>query len=179
MAVDGGQPRRSAKATVTLNIVDVNDNRPRFTQSTYTFGIFEHQPARTEVGLLVAVDADDAPPHNQVVYRVVSETPPIGAFFVDRRSGRLVTTRALDRKQTPIHRLVVVAMDVGTPPLSATANVAVYVADLNDNVPVIIFPRPGNSTVQVHDTMRSLLLLSSSSSSLSEVYCTKYDQHYK
>jgi len=165
IAVDGGQPRRSATATVTLNIVDVNDNPPRFTQSTYTFGIFENQPAGTEVGLLVAVDADDAPPHNRVVYRVVSETPPIGAFFVDRRSGRLVTTRVLDRERTAIHRLVVAATDVGTPPLWATANVAVFVADLNDNIPVIIFPRPGNSTVRVHDTTRSSSSSSSSSSS--------------
>jgi len=77
-AVDGGHPTaRSSTVTVTLNIVDINDSPPRFTQSSYTFGTYENQPADTEIGRLVAVDAD-SPPHDRFVFAVVSETPPIG-----------------------------------------------------------------------------------------------------
>ena len=150
-AVDGGQPTpRSSTVTVTLNIVDVNDNPPRFTQPAYTFGTYENQPTDTEIGRLVAVDAD-SPPHDRFVFAVVAETPPIGAFVIDRRAGRLATARELDRELTRVHRVVVAATDIGKPQLSSTVNVTVFVADRNDNAPAISFPRPGNNSVEVRD----------------------------
>ena len=148
-ASDEGRPTAlSSNATVTLNIVDVNDNPPRFTQSAYTFGTYENQPGDTEIGRLVAIDAD-SPPHDRFVFAVVSETPPIGAFVVERRSGRLSTTRQLDRELTRVHNVVVAVMDVAKPELSSAVNVTVFVADRNDNAPVISFPRPGNDSVEV------------------------------
>ena len=150
-AVDGGQPTpRSTTVTVTVNIVDVNDSPPRFTQSSYTFGTYENQPVDTEIGRLVAVDPD-SPPHDQFLFAVVSETPPIGAFVVDRRSGRLATARELDRELTRVHHVVVAATDLAEPRLSSAVNVTVFVADRNDNAPVISFPRPGNDSVEVRD----------------------------
>ena len=158
-AVDGGQPTpRSSTVTVTLNIVDVNDCPPRFTQSTYTFGTYENQPADTEIGRLVAVDAD-SPPHDRFVFAVAAETPPIGAFMIDRRSGRLATARELDRELTRVHHVVVAATDIARPQLSSTVNVTVFVADRNDNAPVISFPRPGNDSVEVrHNGVRIVSL---------------------
>ena len=69
-AADGGG--RSSTVTVTLNVVDVNDSPPRFTQSAYTFGTYENQPPDTEIGRLAAVDAD-RPPHDRHVFAVVAE----------------------------------------------------------------------------------------------------------
>jgi len=154
-AVDKGQPTPlSSTVTVTLNIVDVNDCAPRFTQSSYTFGTYENQPADTEIGRLVAVDADSAP-HDRFVFTVVAETPPIGVFVVDRRSGRLATARELDRELTRVHHILVAATDIAKPQLSSTVNVTVFVADRNDNAPVISFPRPGNDSVEVRDDVMS------------------------
>ena len=155
-AVDGGRPTpRSATVTVTLNVVDVNDCPPRFTQSAYTFGTYENQPADTEIGRLGAVDAD-SPPYDRFVFAVVTETPPIGAFVVDRRSGRLATAEQLDRERARVHRVVVAVSDVAKPQLSSTVNVTVFVADRNDNAPVISFPHPGNDSVEARDITSSL-----------------------
>jgi len=84
-AVDGGGAwRRSSSTTVTLNVVDVNDCAPQFTQSVYTFGIYEHQPADTDVGRLSAVDRDSAP-YDRHRFVLVADWPPAGAFRVDAR----------------------------------------------------------------------------------------------
>jgi len=148
-AVDGGHPTpRSSTVTVKLNIVDVNDSPPRFTQPAYTFGTYENQPPDTEIGRLAAVDPDQ-PPHNRFLFAVVAETPPVGAFVVGRRSGRLATARPLDRELTRVHQVVVAVTDVADPRLSSTANVTVFVADRNDNAPVVSFPHPGNNSVEV------------------------------
>ncbi|KYO29743.1 prestin isoform B [Alligator mississippiensis] len=57
-------------------------------------------------------------------------------FRIDPRSGLIATTRALDRESMALHYLRVTATDHGTPRLSATAMVAVAVADRNDHDPV-------------------------------------------
>ena len=82
------------------------------------------------------------------------ETPPIGAFVVDRRSGRLSTAVRLDRERTRVHRVLVAVTDVDEPTLSSTVNVTVFVADRNDNAPVVSFPRPGNDSVEVRDAVQ-------------------------
>jgi len=156
-AVDGGHPTPlSSTVTVTLNIVDVNDSPPRFTQSSYTFGTYENQPRDTEIGRLVAVDAD-SPPHDRFIYSVVAEKPPIGAFVIGRRSGQLATARELDRELTRVHHILVAATDVASPQLSSTVNVTVFVADRNDNAPVVSFPRPGNDSVEVSNYVMTLI----------------------
>lgn len=40
-AKDGGTPALSAVATVSINVTDVNDNPPRFSQDTYSAVISE------------------------------------------------------------------------------------------------------------------------------------------
>ena len=159
VAVDGGRPiRLSSTVTVTLNLVDVNDSPPRFSQPAYTFGTYENQPPDTEIGRLTAVDAD-SPPYDRFVFAVVGETPPTGAFVVDRRSGRLSTARRLDREDTRVHNVLVSVKDVARPRLLSVVNVTVFVADRNDNAPIISFPRPGNDSIEVcmssyYDTTR-------------------------
>ena len=48
-ARDGGDPPLSQHATVNITVVDVNDNRPIFTQTTYTCLISEAATIGTEV----------------------------------------------------------------------------------------------------------------------------------
>jgi len=75
--------------------------------------------------------------------------PPLRAFTIDAKSGRLATTRPLDREQISVHQLVLCAFDIGRQELMSQANVTVHVADRNDNAPVISFPDPENSTIEV------------------------------
>ena len=74
-------------------------------------------------------------------------TQPV--FAVDQTTGRITTTMTLDREQTPVYQLTALAIDSRNTSMSASANVTIYVADKNDNEPVVVFPSPSNYTVQV------------------------------
>jgi len=88
-----------------------------------------------------------------VVQSATSTTSELAAaepsFAVDQSTGRITTTTTLDRETTPIYHLIALAVDSRNASLSASANVTIYVADKNDNKPVIAFPSASNYTVQV------------------------------
>ena len=58
-----------------------------------------------------------------------------GDFFLNSSTGELRTFRQLDREQTGLYQLRVVATDHGQPPRSNEAVVDITVLDWNDNNP--------------------------------------------
>lgn len=155
---DSGATVRSATATLRLNVVDVNDEMPRFDRLAYYFTVVEDQPAGTSIGRLSATDLDGSRQFNRVVYDV-RRTAGSGngndgdAFEVDRKTGEVRTVRRLDREQRAVYVFSVVASnddvitatggdDVINDDSTAAdvADVTVYVDDVNDNRPVFVFP---------------------------------------
>ena len=57
-ALDGGSPPLSNHATVNISIMDVNDNKPIFTQLSYTAAITENSPVGSSIVTLTATDLD-------------------------------------------------------------------------------------------------------------------------
>ncbi|XDV46753.1 hypothetical protein PO909_016593 [Leuciscus waleckii] len=55
LGLNGGY---SATTTVTISLMDVNDNGPTFQHNLYTFAISESAPAGTTVGRIMADDSD-------------------------------------------------------------------------------------------------------------------------
>ena len=60
----GGWTDVVGAAELTINVVDVNDERPRFELPVYIFDVEENQPAGVEVGVVTATDRE-RPPFNQ------------------------------------------------------------------------------------------------------------------
>ena len=145
IATDRGSPPLSAVATIIVNIVDINDEPPIFSKTLYSFGTFENQPMQTEIGTVFAFDADSSP-YDEMYFSLDGDT---GAFQIDRFSGKITTTTVLDRESQTSHGIVVVATNIALPRLSSSARVIVYVADRNDNAPIVEFPTQSNMTVQV------------------------------
>lgn len=58
-----------------------------------------------------------------------------GRFAINTTSGILTSQKLLDREDTALYHLTVVAKDHGNLAKSAEANITVYVDDVNDNVP--------------------------------------------
>ena len=54
-----GSPRLTGTGTVTVLVVDDNDNSPQFQYAQYTAHIQENQPAGTELLHVYATDRDD------------------------------------------------------------------------------------------------------------------------
>lgn len=86
---------------------------------------------------IIAKDYDEGA-NAKVTYLITTGTQePSPAFKINNATGVVVTTVGdLDREKNPVYTFQVVAMDAGTPPLSATATATVNIKDINDNNPV-------------------------------------------
>jgi len=108
VASDRGKPAsRSSSSEVIVDIVDVNDEEPRFEHHAYSLDVDENSPVGTEVGTVKAVDPDVGS-SGHVTYTTTSKV-----FSVDRETGRITTLQRLDREVFPVYKLKVVATDSG------------------------------------------------------------------
>ncbi|ESO12651.1 hypothetical protein HELRODRAFT_159227 [Helobdella robusta] len=75
------------------------------------------------------------------LYHFQDRTPnPNDWFSIDQLTGKITTTRQLDREQHAVYRFWVTATDTSPPHYVASAEITVNVADVNDNAPLITFP---------------------------------------
>ncbi|XP_036445151.1 protocadherin Fat 4 [Colossoma macropomum] len=136
-AKDQGLQPKISYTKLIVNITDVNDQVPTFTQSTYHVSLVEHSPAGSELLLLSATDSDLGA-NGTVRFTFDPETPANvqELFRLDAVTGRLSTATELDREDQGSYLLYVKATDAGSPPLHSVAKVNVTLKDINDNRPV-------------------------------------------
>lgn len=150
-AKDFGKPSLTGSAVVTIRIKDLNDNPPKFTQSTFQFSVSENKPNGTLVDRLTAIDADAG--QNAEFEFAVSDTPEANLPFTLYPDGVIKTRQSLDRELKSTYQFTVIAIDKGIPRETSSANVVINVQDVNDQSPRIIFPKPDNDSVTI-DHMR-------------------------
>ncbi|XP_067306556.1 protocadherin Fat 4 [Pseudorasbora parva] len=131
-ARDSGIPPFSSYAELHLNLSDVNDNPPVFSQSIYRCDIYENL-ASSRVCNVLATD-EDSGVFAKVEYLILAGNIG-GAFKIDKNHGSLLTTKRLDREKIPYYNLTIKAIDNENNSLSAIATVIIVVLDTNDNAP--------------------------------------------
>ena len=124
-ALDGGTPPLSNHATVNISIMDVNDNKPIFTQLSYTAAITENSPVGSSIVTLTATDLDQVRQFSQlsegsiyllqgqngeVLYEIVHGDQQ-NQFSIDQRSGLISVGRTLDREMIASYGKSEVVMD--------------------------------------------------------------------
>ncbi|RWS20866.1 cadherin-87A-like protein, partial [Leptotrombidium deliense] len=72
-AYDTGIPKLSAKAVITVNVININDNEPIFTKSSYNATIAENAAPETIVVIVQANDADKGK-FGKIKYSIISES---------------------------------------------------------------------------------------------------------
>ena len=98
-AADQGSPvARTSSVLVSLDVVDLNDERPQFDTETYIFAVSENLPSGTEVGSVVARDSDSNPQFNLFSYWINSESAEAKFFHVNSITGKITTRQILDRE---------------------------------------------------------------------------------
>ncbi|KAM4586364.1 protocadherin-20 [Fundulus diaphanus] len=136
-ARDGGSPPLESQASVIIRVLDQNDNAPVFNTPHFIFFIPENAPPFAQVGSIEVEDPDEGENGNIKLQFENSDAP----FAVDSVQRTLQTTSKLDREMTDVHELYLVASDNGYPvALTSTARVTVFIEDVNDNKPQVIFP---------------------------------------
>jgi len=94
-----------AYTSVTLRVLDENDNDPEFVSSVHLFTVFENQTAPVTVGTILATDRDEGD-NAQIIYSIDPSTDVSDSFEIDSE-GILTTERELDRETTPLHNLII------------------------------------------------------------------------
>ncbi|EDL76392.1 rCG49295, isoform CRA_ab [Rattus norvegicus] len=133
-ASDSGKPPLHSNVSLTLFVLDQNDNSPEILYPTMptdgSTGV-ELAPRSAELGYLVtkvvAVDRDSGQ-NAWLSYRLLKASEP-GLFTVGLHTGEVRTARALMERDALKQNLVVAVQDHGQPPLSATVTLTVAIAD--------------------------------------------------
>uniref|UniRef100_A0A0X3PH08 Neural-cadherin n=1 Tax=Schistocephalus solidus TaxID=70667 RepID=A0A0X3PH08_SCHSO len=120
-----GEPN-SVETSLTIHILDMNDNPPVFESPSYVFNVSETAPIGHKVGLIHADDADDT---SMLVYLL----PGIVLdFAVNSVTGEITVARRLDYAAQDVHNFKVEVTDGQT---SSSTDVTVYVMKSNQNLP--------------------------------------------
>lgn len=136
-AKDGAADPRIATATVTVEVVDVDDELPIFHLTSYEAQVPENMPDY----MVTQVKADDPDTNQKITYVIKQGSTEL--FSIDPKTGIITTTRGLDYEKESQYILVVGTLEnPGTGP-GATTRVIINVLDRNDIPPVFTaVPRP-------------------------------------
>uniref|UniRef100_A0A673G7I3 Cadherin domain-containing protein n=1 Tax=Sinocyclocheilus rhinocerous TaxID=307959 RepID=A0A673G7I3_9TELE len=121
-----------------INVEDINDNSPQFTENVVKFEIQESAVKGSRYLLDEAHDADIG--LNSVQSYTLQNNEHFILNVLTRENGRkyseLVLNKELDRERQIEVTLILTAVDGGTPPRSCTVDIHITVLDANDNAPV-------------------------------------------
>uniref|UniRef100_A0A8C5I2X1 Cadherin domain-containing protein n=1 Tax=Gouania willdenowi TaxID=441366 RepID=A0A8C5I2X1_GOUWI len=137
-ASDGAVYPRRTTLTLRVQVTDIDDNSPVFSQQTYIVNVPENSPVGTIVLQLSAVDADL---FSNVTYRIKTESAR-QLFSLNPITGELAVLQALDFEQLAAmgmgatHTFQVEAVDQGGVMPPGQATVTVRITDMNDFSPI-------------------------------------------
>ncbi|XP_034400135.1 uncharacterized protein LOC117737984 [Cyclopterus lumpus] len=149
IATDEGSPPLSSSKTVQLSVADINDNPPVFEEQSYSAYVTENNKPGSTLCSVTARDPDWRQ-NGTVVYSLLPgelNGAPVSSYLsVNGDTGVIHSVRSFDYEQFRSFKVHVMARDNGSPPLSSNVTVSVFVWDVNDNSPQILYPAPeGNS----------------------------------
>nr|XP_035952592.1 desmoglein-1 [Halichoerus grypus] len=123
-----------------VRVLDINDNPPLFSMSTFVGQIEENSHANTLVMRLNATDADE--PNNlnsKIAFKIIRQEPSDSPMFIiNRNTGEIRTmNNFLDREQYSQYSLAVRGSDRdgGADGMSAECECNIKILDVNDNIP--------------------------------------------
>ncbi|XP_053734383.1 protocadherin gamma-A11-like [Synchiropus splendidus] len=148
-ATDEGSPPLSSSKTVHLSVADINDNPPVFEEQSYSAYVTENNKPGSSLCSVTARDPDWRQ-NGTVVYSLlpaeVNGAQVSSYLSVNGDTGVIHAVRSFDYEQWRSFKVQVMARDNGSPPLSSNVSVSVFISDVNDNSPQILYPTPeGNS----------------------------------
>ncbi|XP_027010358.2 protocadherin-20 [Tachysurus fulvidraco] len=152
LARDNGSPPLEAFSSLSIKVLDQNDNQPTFVTSHFIFFIPEDIPHLAQVGKIGIVDADEGDNGKVVDVQVLDKHVP---FAIDLSQSALRCTGEVDREKHEHYELRLLALDGGSPQRSSTASVTVFVEDVNDNQPQVLLPSSNLSCLTISPNTRA------------------------
>ncbi|XP_035985907.1 protocadherin gamma-A11-like isoform X1 [Fundulus heteroclitus] len=148
-ATDEGSPPLSSSKTVQLSVADINDNPPVFEEQSYSAHVSENNKPGSTLCSVSARDPDWRQ-NGTVIYSLlpgeVNGASVSSYLSVNGDTGVIHAVRSFDYEQFRSFKVHVMARDNGSPPLSSNVTVSVFISDVNDNSPQILYPAPEGSS---------------------------------
>ena len=130
-------PALVAYTHVTVQIMDVNDNAPKFESNPYRISVAENAQVGSKVIHIIARDADTGVNADVSYAFALEDTEVSNMFAIDPTTGWITTLVGLNREDTDEYIFNVIATDRGVKEhLSAVTTVHITVLDHNDEPPV-------------------------------------------
>ncbi|XP_072001805.1 protocadherin gamma-B4-like isoform X38 [Engystomops pustulosus] len=126
--------------TISIEILDVNDNAPTFSKKYFEIGITESALPGVHFPLGNAEDPDQGTNSIQSYSLTSSEYFNIGERTTKDgiKYPEIVLEKSLDREKQSLFELILTASDGGKPPKTGTAIIKITVQDVNDNFPAFM-----------------------------------------
>lgn len=138
MARDAGTPSLSSSTSVTIEVLDENDNAPEFMHlGERKISVSETLAVGSELVTFQAFDIDLG--SNSEIMFGIGAGNIHDTFRVNPRTGTLYLEKPLDYEMQRFYQLNITATDNGNPALVSSVTYVIQVEDANDNAPV--FPR--------------------------------------
>ncbi|XP_047209251.1 protocadherin gamma-A12-like isoform X23 [Girardinichthys multiradiatus] len=148
-ATDEGSPPLSSSKTVQLSVADINDNPPVFEEQSYSAYVSENNKPGSTLCSVTARDPDWRQ-NGTVIYSLlpgeVNGASVSSYLSVNGDTGVIHAVRSFDYEQFRSFKVHMMARDNGSPPLSSNVTVSVFISDVNDNSPQILYPAPEGSS---------------------------------
>ncbi|NXL67455.1 PCDGK protein, partial [Chordeiles acutipennis] len=131
---------------ILVQVSDVNDNAPKSSQDSYDVYVLENNVPGIPI-LNVSATDPDLGRNAHLSYTLLQGGPTVGHIFsINRENGTLYLLTSLDHEDQVEFSMIVQVQDGGSPPLSTNVSVSVFVTDLNDNAPTVLYPHPNTTT---------------------------------
>ena len=131
-------PIKESNLGISVDVSDVNDNSPVFSENVYNTSIMNKPDASIAVVTLSVKDLDSGA-NGKISYNFSPKTSDIAKahFDLNSETGEIFLMKKFTTGQKLKYKLYVKASDGGNPPLSSLAMVQVNVINEQNNAPVI------------------------------------------
>ncbi|CAI9734033.1 protocadherin Fat 4-like [Octopus vulgaris] len=142
LVADSGYPSNTVSSTVSVDIIDVNDNPPKFSQQLYFASLVEDnsepiqdQQVKFETPMVIS-DSDHNVAFQAVKFQLSGNNSEL--FDINSVSGEITvnTPGSIDCETRPHFNLTIISYNVVEPQLKTQASLIINVTDVNDNAPV-------------------------------------------
>lgn len=135
VATDNGKPPLSSRAVVHVNVVDANNNAPRFEHRSYLSPVPENYGVEKRVVRLIARDDVDYGVNAEIVYALASVNGS-DTFAVEENSGWVYVNNSLNGTAIgTVFLYKAIATDRGVPPQRDEVTLTLVIAGENVRAP--------------------------------------------
>ncbi|KFO38039.1 Protocadherin-10 [Fukomys damarensis] len=157
VARDRGEPALSTTKSIQVQVSDVNDNAPRFSQPVYDVYVTENNVPGAYIYAVSATDRDEGA-NAKIEYSILEcQIQGMSVFTyvsINSENGYLYALRSFDYEQLKDFSFQVEARDAGSPQaLAGNATVNILIVDQNDNAPAIVAPLPGRNGTPAREVL--------------------------